>query len=87
LIGFALDISISQFITALTYYTGMRLIQGGHVSFEDLYITLMTALITTQAVGRSTTFSSNIDKGKIEAIKTWELLDRATAIDSPTKKG
>lgn len=59
----------------------MRLIQDGHVAFENVYITLMVALLTTQAIGRSSTFSTSLDKGKIGAIKTWEFLERQTAID------
>jgi ABC-type bacteriocin/lantibiotic exporter with double-glycine peptidase domain len=85
-IGFALNYAVGQFTTALTYYGGLRLIEGGHVSFQDLYVTLMVALVTAQSVGRSATFTSSLDKGKIGAIKTFELLERQTKID-PDKDG
>ncbi len=85
-IGFALNYAIGQFTTALAYYAGLRLISGGHVSFMNMYITLMVALITSQSVGRSATFTTNLDRGKIAAIKTWEFLDRKTKID-PDKDG
>jgi hypothetical protein len=81
-LGFALNGAIAQFIAALTYYAGMRLIEGGHVSFQDVYVTLLTALVTTQALGRSSTFMASLDKGKIGAIKTWEIFDRQTTIDA-----
>lgn len=80
-IGFALNGAIGQFTSALVFYAGLRLIEGGHVAFSDMYVTLMVAMITSQAVGRSSTFSSSLDKGRIGAIKTWEFLDRKTAID------
>lgn len=85
-IGFALNGAISQFTAALAFYAGIRLIQGGHVSFEDMFVTMMVALITSQAVGRASTFSSTLDKGKIGAIKTFEFLDRVTKID-PDQEG
>ncbi len=72
-IGFALNGAMSQFTAALAFYSGLRLIQGGHVSFQDMFITLMVALITSQAVGRASTFSSSLDKGAIGAIKVCTL--------------
>lgn len=85
-IGFALNGAISQFTAALVFYSGIRLIEGGHVSFEDLFVTMMVALITSQSVGRASTFRASLDKGKIGAIKTFEFLERQTAID-PDKDG
>nr|BAA96369.1 ABC protein [Physarum polycephalum] len=46
----------------------------------------MVSLITSQAVGRSSTFLLSVDKGKVGAIKTFELLERQTSID-PDKNG
>lgn len=85
-IGFALNGAISQFTSALAFYAGTRLIEGGHVSFEDMFVTMMVALITSQSVGRAATFSTSLDKGKIGAMKTFEFLERQTAID-PDKDG
>lgn len=80
-IGHALNGATSQFTSALTFYAGIRLIEGGHVSFEDMYVTLMVAMMTAQSIGHSSTWTSSLDKGKIGAIKTWEFLDRQTKID------
>jgi ABC transporter transmembrane region len=47
-IGFSLNGAISQFTAALAFYAGTRLIQGGHVSFENMFVTMMVAMITAQ---------------------------------------
>lgn len=80
-IGFALNGSISQFTSALAFYAGTRLIEEGQVSFEGLFVTMMVATMTSQAVGRASTFRATLDKGKIGAIKTFEFLERQSLID------
>lgn len=39
---------------------------------------MMVAMMTSQAVGRASTFRATLDKGKIGAIKTFEFLERDT---------
>lgn len=85
-IGFALNGATGQFTAALAFYAGIRLIEGGNISFEDLFVTMMVAMITSNSVGRASTFRASLDKGKIGAIKTFEFLERQTAID-PDKDG
>ncbi|KAG5459568.1 MAG: ABC protein, partial [Olpidium bornovanus] len=53
---------------------------------DALMIVTMSVTITAQGLGRSSTFTSSWTKGKIAAIKTFELLYRKTSID-PDKPG
>jgi ABC-type multidrug transport system fused ATPase/permease subunit len=85
-IGVALQGSTGQFINALAFYAGLRLIQGGHVSFSDMFVTLMVAIVSTQALGRAAMFTISLHKGKIGASKTFEFVERVSTID-PEKDG
>lgn len=77
-----------QFMSALGFYMGMKFMTEGKIGFENLFICLMTGIlsfqlnikfnnsiingnlvmITAQSVGRSSTFMTNIKKGKLAAI-------------------
>lgn len=77
---------MAQFNFAVTYFAGVKFIEDGLVSFEDLFITMMVALMTSQSLGRASTFGASLDKGKLGAIKCFEFIERQTLID-PCKDG
>eukprot|EP00026_Physarum_polycephalum_P000633 Phypoly_transcript_00634.p1 GENE.Phypoly_transcript_00634~~Phypoly_transcript_00634.p1 ORF type:complete len:1124 (+),score=212.16 Phypoly_transcript_00634:900-4271(+) len=85
-IGVALQGSTGQFINALAFYAGLRLIQGGHVSFEHMFVTLMLAIVSAQALGRAAMFTISLHKGRIGASKTFEFIDKKSLID-PNQDG
>jgi len=73
-LGGAVQKSFMQFTNAVGFYAGIRLIMGGHISFEDMFIAIICTMITTQQLGNSATFISNLSKGKTAAANVNEHL-------------
>lgn len=65
--GAAIEKSIPQFTNAVGFYAGVRLIQDGHISFENLFIAIICTMITSQQIGNASTFFSSISRGKTAA--------------------
>lgn len=80
-IPFALNGSVGQFSSALAFYAGLKFMLDGMFGFSDLFTCMMTIMLTAQALGRSSTFMSNVDKGKMAAVNTFEFMDRASLIN------
>ncbi|KAI8821160.1 P-loop containing nucleoside triphosphate hydrolase protein [Fimicolochytrium jonesii] len=80
-LGHGANQGFQMFTNALGFYAGIRLIESGTVDFERMFIVIMAIMISAQGMGRSSTFTTHIAKGKFAAFKTFELLDRKTEID------
>ena len=80
-LGYALGQSISLFTHAVAFYGGVRLIQIEMITFEDMIVVLFAVMVTSQNIGRVTTYMSGIAKAKYAALSAFEIIERQSKID------
>ncbi|KAI7854460.1 P-loop containing nucleoside triphosphate hydrolase protein [Circinella umbellata] len=80
-LGYALGQSISLFTHAVAFYAGVRLIQIKMITFEDMIVVLFAVMVTSQNIGRVTTYMSGIAKAKYAALSAFEIIERQSKID------
>ncbi|KAI9498760.1 putative ABC transporter protein [Zychaea mexicana] len=80
-IGYALGQGIILYVGAVSFYAGMHFLQDGKLAFDELFICLLSVMITVHGVGRASVFASTYAKAKNSALATFEILDRQSHID------
>lgn len=80
-VGYALQQGITMYTNAVAFYAGVRFMDNGMISFEDMMVSMMAILITAQGIGRGSVFTSTFAKAKNSAIAAFEVLDRKPHID------
>lgn len=81
-IGYAFHRGISIYTNALAFYAGTRLLVSGSIEFRQLFISMTVLLLTAEAAGRSSMFATILAKGKDATRTIFNLLDRASQIDT-----
>lgn len=84
--GFAMTQGASMFSSALGFYAGVRLLDVGKITFQEMFTVQMAVTITSSMLGRASTFFTQYSKSKAAAITSYALLDRRSRID-PQAKG
>ncbi|KAJ1553462.1 ATP-binding cassette, sub-B (MDR TAP), member 4, partial [Cladochytrium tenue] len=85
-LGNGVNQAIVQWLNALGFYAGLQLSNICVTEFSNVFTVIMAVMITSQGIGRASTFLGTFSKAKIAAIKTFELIDRQTEID-PDQSG
>ncbi|KAI8149540.1 p-glycoprotein [Fennellomyces sp. T-0311] len=80
-IGYALSQGFVLYVAAVTYSAGVMFMKQGRLEFDDLFICLLTLMISMQGVGRSSVFVTTFVKAKSAAIGVFEVLERQSYID------
>ncbi|KAI8146321.1 putative ABC transporter protein [Fennellomyces sp. T-0311] len=80
-IGYSLGQAISLFTHAVAFYGGVRLIEIEMITFQDMMVVLLAIIITSQNIGRVTTYMSGIAKAKYAALSAFEIIERQPKID------
>ncbi|KAJ3348517.1 Multidrug resistance protein 1 [Entophlyctis luteolus] len=80
-LGNGMTQAFTQFMSALGFYAGLRFVEAGIIEFSALFKVLMAVMLTSQGLGRSSTFLETYTKAKIAAINTFEIVDRKSSID------
>lgn len=70
-IGFGANQGFQMYCNALGFWGGIKLIQAGQINFEDMFIVIMAVMMAAQGIGRSSTFTMRLTKGKFAAFKVW----------------
>ncbi|KAI9314961.1 P-loop containing nucleoside triphosphate hydrolase protein [Dichotomocladium elegans] len=79
--GYAFSRGFSLFTNAIAFYAGVRLIQNGWITFNQMFTALMAIVMTATNVGRSSTFTATYTKAKFAAVSAFDVLDRKPTID------
>jgi ABC-type multidrug transport system fused ATPase/permease subunit len=72
---------MNMFTNAVAFYSGIRLIEAGLTDFQSMFTVLMAVMTTANQMGRASTFTSTLQRGKQSAVNTFEILDRKPLID------
>ncbi|KAI9492374.1 putative ABC transporter protein [Zychaea mexicana] len=80
-LGYALSEGFVLYVAAVTYASGVMFMQQGRIGFDDLFICLLTLMISMQGVGRSSVFATNFIKAKTAAIGVLDVIERQSYID------
>ncbi|KAH8552424.1 P-loop containing nucleoside triphosphate hydrolase protein [Umbelopsis sp. PMI_123] len=73
--------AMNMFTNAVAFYSGIRLIEAGLTDFQSMFTVLMAVMTTANQMGRASTFTSTLQRGKQSAVNTFEILDRKPLID------
>ncbi|KAI8149545.1 P-loop containing nucleoside triphosphate hydrolase protein [Fennellomyces sp. T-0311] len=80
-IGYALGQGIILYVGAVAFYAGMNFLETRDLKFDELFICLLSVMITVHGVGRASVFASTYAKAKNSALATFEVLERESKID------
>ena len=80
-IGYALNQGVILYVGAAAFYAGMKFIEQRLIDFDDLFVSLLSVMITVHGIGRASVFASTYGKAKNSAIATFEILERQSEID------
>ena len=79
--GYALSQGFVLYVAAVTYSSGVMFMLQGRLQFDELFICLLTLMISMQGVGRASVFATTFIKAKTAAIGIFEILERQSQID------
>ncbi|KAJ3036334.1 Multidrug resistance protein 1 [Rhizophlyctis rosea] len=80
-IGHGANQGLQMYANAVGFAAGIWLIRDHGLEFKNMFIVIMAIMVTAQGLGRSSTFTTHLTKGRFAAFNTFELLDRETKID------
>ncbi|KAI9302369.1 putative ABC transporter protein [Cunninghamella echinulata] len=79
--GYACTQSGPLFCQVIAFYSGMRFIENGWITYNDMFTSLMMIMISAMGVGQGAVFAKNFSTGKLAAISIFEIIDRQPIID------
>ncbi|KAI7885366.1 P-loop containing nucleoside triphosphate hydrolase protein [Lichtheimia hyalospora FSU 10163] len=80
-LGYALNQAMVIYVYAIAFYAGVRFIEKGMMSIEQMMVVMLSVIFTAMGIGRGSMFISLIVKAKYAALSAFELLERKPAID------
>ncbi|KAI8081656.1 P-loop containing nucleoside triphosphate hydrolase protein [Halteromyces radiatus] len=80
-LGYAFSQATNIFTNAVAFYAGAIMISHGSINMQQMFVTLMTVLITAEGIGHVSTFTGVYAKAKQSTLTTFEVLFRKPAID------
>lgn len=80
-IGFSLLQGTSMYTNAVGFYAGVRLILLSKIDLNEMIITMMSIMIMSDSIGRSSVFVATFVKAKVAAIAVFQALGRQPEID------
>jgi ATP-binding cassette subfamily B (MDR/TAP) protein 1 len=81
-IGYSFLRAFSMITNTIAFYAGTRFIILGYITFQEMYISMMSINIASQLSGHGSTFAKAFTKAKVAAISIFEVMDR-----EPNKDG
>ncbi|KAI7880111.1 putative ABC transporter protein [Lichtheimia hyalospora FSU 10163] len=81
-IGYALSQGMVIYVNAVSFYAGIRFLEKGMMTIEQMMVVMMAVVMTAIGIGRGSMFVSHIVKAKYAALSSFELLERKPSIDS-----
>ncbi|CAO3649964.1 unnamed protein product [Cunninghamella blakesleeana] len=79
--GYAATQSGPLFCQVLAFYSGMKFIERGWITYNDMFTSLMLIMMSALGVGQGAVFAKNFSTGKLAAISIFEIIDRQPKID------
>ncbi|GAA5812686.1 hypothetical protein MFLAVUS_006143 [Mucor flavus] len=80
-VGFSLLQGTSMYTNAVGFYAGVRLMVENKVTLNEMVITMMSIMIMSDSIGRSSVFIATFVKAKIAAVSVFQALSRVPSID------
>ncbi|KAI9311516.1 putative ABC transporter protein [Dichotomocladium elegans] len=80
-IGYALNQGIILYVGAVSFYAGMKFIEQKRLKFDELFVCLLSVMITVHSIGRSSVFAATYAKAKNSALFAFGILERRSEID------
>lgn len=80
-IGYALSQGMVIYVNAVSFYAGIRFLEKGMMTIEQMMVVMMAVVMTAMGIGRGSMFVSHIVKAKYAALSSFELLERKPTID------
>ncbi|KAI8075116.1 putative ABC transporter protein [Gongronella butleri] len=80
-IGFALNNAVGLYTNSVAFYAGSRMIANYEVDIQSMLVAIMSFLITSQNIGRTSIFTTAFVRAKHSALQVFALMDRQSLID------
>ncbi|KAI8086529.1 P-loop containing nucleoside triphosphate hydrolase protein [Halteromyces radiatus] len=80
-VGYGIQQGIILYSYAVAFYGGVRLMDDCKIDFLNMLTAIMAILLTSQGIGRSSSFTIIFAKAKDSAVAIFEVMDRVPKID------
>ncbi|XP_047316657.1 ABC transporter B family member 11-like [Impatiens glandulifera] len=86
-IGFGLSFTLLFCVYALSFYAGARLVEGGRITFSDVFRVFFALTMAAMGISQSSSLAPDSSKAKTAAGSIFAILDRKSKIDPSDESG
>ncbi|XP_037496302.1 ABC transporter B family member 11 isoform X2 [Jatropha curcas] len=72
---------------ATSFYAGARLVEGGHITFADVFQVFFALSMAAMGISQSSSMGTDSIKAKAAAASVFAIIDRKSTIDSSDESG
>eukprot|EP00258_Populus_trichocarpa_P011794 XP_002320938.3 ABC transporter B family member 11 [Populus trichocarpa] len=86
-IGFGVSSFLLYCFYATSFYAGARLVDTGHITFQDVFQVFFALTLASVGISHSSTFTTDTTKAKGAAASVFSIIDRKSKIDPSDESG
>ncbi|XP_050236010.1 ABC transporter B family member 11-like [Mercurialis annua] len=86
-IGFGMSSFFLFCFYATSFYAGARLVEGGHITFDDVFQVFFALTMAAVGVSQSSSMGTDSTKAKAAAASIFGIIDRKSLIDPTDESG
>ncbi|KAJ9187945.1 hypothetical protein P3X46_003353 [Hevea brasiliensis] len=86
-IGFGLSSFFLFCFYATSFYAGARLVEGGHITFADVFQVFFALTMAAVGISQSSSIGTDSTKAKAAAASVFAIIDRKSKIDPSDESG
>ncbi|CAK7348533.1 unnamed protein product [Dovyalis caffra] len=86
-IGFGVSSFLLYCFYATSFYAGARLVDTGHITFQDVFQVFFALTLASVGISHSSTFTTDTTKAKSAAASVFSIIDRKSKIDPSDDSG
>uniref|UniRef100_A0A6N2L8U0 Uncharacterized protein n=1 Tax=Salix viminalis TaxID=40686 RepID=A0A6N2L8U0_SALVM len=86
-IGFGVSSFLLYCFYATSFYVGARLVDAGHITFQDVFQVFFALTLASVGISHSSTFTTDTTKAKNAAASVFSIIDRKSMIDPSDESG
>ncbi|KAG8663637.1 hypothetical protein MANES_01G234500v8 [Manihot esculenta] len=86
-VGFGLSSFFLFCFYATSFYAGARLVEGGHITFADVFQVFFALTMAAVGISQSSSMGTDSTKAKAAAASVFAIIDRQSKIDPSDESG
>ncbi|KAJ6343832.1 hypothetical protein OIU76_005556 [Salix suchowensis] len=86
-IGFGVSSFLLYCFYATSFYAGARLVDTGHITFQDVFQVFFALTLASVGISHSSTFTTDTTKARGASASVFSIIDRKSKIDPSDESG